>query len=68
MLTGLIAADPVSGCVGCAGKGCGKSEGVKKCGGCCMVAFCGKGCQKSIWAEHRSLCAAVKSGLFDAPG
>eukprot|EP00658_Telonema_sp_P-2_P077750 TRINITY_DN710_c0_g1_i1.p1 TRINITY_DN710_c0_g1~~TRINITY_DN710_c0_g1_i1.p1 ORF type:complete len:369 (-),score=78.11 TRINITY_DN710_c0_g1_i1:209-1315(-) len=31
------------------------------CGGCLMVAYCGKECQKKHWASHHSLCGEMSS-------
>jgi hypothetical protein len=35
---------------------CGKIEGVRKCGRCKAVTYCGKDHQKADWKTHRGVC------------
>lgn len=35
---------------------CGKTAGVKKCGGCLVVGYCNKEHQRSDWKEHKKMC------------
>lgn len=45
---------------------CGKSEDIKRCAKCKVVAYCSRECQKSDWKKHKKICpqlAAQRSGL-----
>ncbi|KAF8884509.1 hypothetical protein BD779DRAFT_1536801, partial [Infundibulicybe gibba] len=38
---------------------CFKAEAgasLRKCSKCCRVAYCGTGCQKADWAQHKAMC------------
>lgn len=37
---------------------CGRVDNVKKCGGCGVVAYCGKECQKKDWEMHKQVCGS----------
>ncbi|KYQ50287.1 Zinc finger MYND domain-containing protein 17 [Trachymyrmex zeteki] len=36
---------------------------LKKCGGCKMIAYCGRQHQKQHWSQHKSLCKATQDVL-----
>ena len=35
---------------------------LKKCSVCAVAAYCGAGCQKADWKEHKGQCAGLKAG------
>ena len=35
---------------------------LKKCSVCSVAAYCGAGCQKVDWKEHKGQCAGLKAG------
>ncbi|KAH6959925.1 hypothetical protein BKA56DRAFT_599820 [Ilyonectria sp. MPI-CAGE-AT-0026] len=37
-------------------KVCGKTEGIKRCGRCKVVGYCGKEHQKADWKVHKKIC------------
>jgi hypothetical protein len=39
---------------------CAKVDGVKKCGRCQVVAYCGKAHQRLDWAVHKAGCVAPR--------
>ena len=48
--------DVMRGCTdSCAAPGC-SGPGRLRCGGCRLVAYCGKECQKAAWKRHRPAC------------
>jgi hypothetical protein len=66
-LCSFIAGTPVTAGAGwatCAGVG----GGLKLCGGCGMVKFCGAACAKEAWKahKHKAVCKAVQSGDWEA--
>ncbi|KAG8176641.1 hypothetical protein JTE90_022061 [Oedothorax gibbosus] len=44
-------------CSGC----CIKSTGLKKCGGCKKMKYCGINCQKNDWPDHKFECHYVRN-------
>ena len=38
---------------------CGTKENVKRCGGCKLVSYCSKGCQKQHFDYHSKYCMAI---------
>lgn len=45
----------------CGAAGCTNVHGLRKCGGCGMVRFCSKECQRRAWEEHKPRCLALRS-------
>ena len=41
---------------------CRTTCGLRRCGGCYVVHYCGKECQRTDRAHHKELCKAVASG------
>jgi hypothetical protein len=39
---------------------CGKTEGIKKCGRCNTIGYCGKEHQKADWRAHKKRCIAAR--------
>lgn len=36
--------------------GCGATDGLRVCAGCRVRKYCGKKCQKTDWARHKTDC------------
>ena len=49
---------PRKSCWWCGAKG----VPLKKCSMCAVAAYCGAGCQKADWKEHKGQCAGLKAG------
>jgi hypothetical protein len=41
-------------------KVCGNTEGLKWCGACNKVRYCGATCQRADWKEHKKFCVRKK--------
>ncbi|KAJ1452728.1 hypothetical protein M885DRAFT_526099 [Pelagophyceae sp. CCMP2097] len=40
---------------------CADSNKLKRCGGCGLVSYCGRTCQRADFASHKALCETVQS-------
>lgn len=40
----------------CRAANCSRSEGLKPCGACFVVAYCSKQCQRRDWSVHKGFC------------
>lgn len=43
---------------------CREPAGAARCGGCSVVPYCGRKCQKAAWPLHKPLCARLKAGTL----
>lgn len=41
---------------------CGRTEGIKRCGRCKAIGYCGTDHQKADWKVHKMMCIAAKDG------
>lgn len=58
----------------CAAEGCQRTAGLRKCGGCRAVRYCGEACCSAHWPDHRPAChrlravaAAAAAGAAEPP-
>jgi len=51
----------------CAAPGCGNMCGLKRCGGCRSVRYCGEACRNAHWPEHKAECRRLQAAAA-APG
>ena len=51
-------------CLGCSAP---PSTGLKLCGGCSAVWFCGRECQAAAWPEHRAVCKRPARNMTVVP-
>ncbi|KAK7052839.1 hypothetical protein VNI00_004158 [Paramarasmius palmivorus] len=49
-----------SGCFVCGKKG----DVVRECSGCALVEYCGRGCQRADWKEHKDACQLLSGGTW----
>jgi hypothetical protein len=38
-----------------------KSKPLAVCGGCNIVSFCSKDCQRALWLSHKEICVKIKN-------
>ena len=50
----------------CAAPGCGGTRGLHRCGGCGAVWYCGPGCSRAHWREHRAECRRLQAATAQA--
>ena len=43
----------------CANPGCGATDGLRRCGGCSAVRYCGEACSHAHWRAHKAECRRV---------
>ena len=45
----------------CAAPGCDATRGLRRCGGCGMMRYCGEACSRAHWREHRAQCRRLQA-------
>ncbi|PRW39186.1 histone lysine methyltransferase Set6 [Chlorella sorokiniana] len=47
-------------------EGCGATKGLRRCGGCGTVRYCGVACSKAHWPEHKAECRRLQAAAAAA--